>query len=277
MRRISATFLSIFCLFVLTLTGAAQQPALSPPGPSAPAPPTAPGLDAQSAAVLATCKTALGAGASAQILDSVIQATVSNPDNSSATPGTVTIKAKGTDMVRWEGTSGGKTYVTIAARGQQKHQVGSGWATDASANAIHQRMTHLPALLIGQEMARGDLWGQYVGQETLGGQTVHHVKLARVSTLGSPVDAQLTQNSEIDVFINTQTGLIAKIRFIHHSETDWRLGTPMEIYYDNYQTVNGMLIPYHQRTIISNSIKTDLNITSAQFNVGLADTVFQGN
>ncbi|MFZ0821522.1 MAG: hypothetical protein WAM91_15755 [Candidatus Acidiferrales bacterium] len=211
-------------------------------------------------------------------MDSVIQATVTNPDVSGSTPGTVTIKAKGTNMVRWEGTSGGgNSYVTIAARGQQKHQVGSGWASDASSNAIHQRLTHLPALMIGQEMARGDLWGQYVGEETVGGQTVHHVKLARVSTLGSPVDAQLTQNSEIDVFINTQTGLIAKIAYMHRTETDWRIGIPMEIYYDNYQTVNGMLIPYHQRTVIRNSIKTDLNITSVQFNVGLADSIFQGN
>jgi hypothetical protein len=278
MRRYLAACVLASCLFVF-LPACRAQSALPFPAPTPPTPasPVGPGLDAQSAAALASCKAALGAAVSAQIKDTIIQATISTPDDPNATTGTVTIESKGTDMVRWEGTNGGKSFVTIAAHGQLKHKAGSVWTSDASANAIHQRMTHLPALMIFQELARGDLSATLVAEETMNGHSVHHLTLVRVSNLGSPADAQLTKNSRMEVFIDSQTGLIAKIEYIHVSETDWRLGTPTEIFYDDYRAVNGMLIPFHQRTVINKTFTTDLNITSVQFNAGLADTEFKGN
>jgi hypothetical protein len=278
MRRYLAACVLVVSLFVLLPVCRAQSALPIPaPTPPAPASPLTPGLDAQSASVLASCKAALGAAVSAQITDTVIQATVTNPDDPNATSGTVTIKTKGTDMVRWEGTNGGKSFVTIAAHGQLKHKAGGVWASDASANAIHQRMTHLPALMVFQELARGDLSATHVAEETLNGHSVHHLTIVRVSNLNSPIDAQLTKNSRIEVFIDAQTGLIAKIEYIHVSSTDWRLGSPVEVFYDDYRTVNGMQIPFHQRTVINKNFTTDLQITSVQFNAGLADTEFKGN
>lgn len=277
-----------FVLFLVFLAGLvpgsraqsapqAQQAAQSPfAAPQTSVLPAAPGLDAQSIAVLNACKAALGAAVSARITDSVIQATVTDPANPTATPGTVTIKTKGTDMVRWEGSSNGKTFATISVHGQQRHQSGNGWVTDASANAIHQRLTHLPALMIGHELVRGELSAVYVAAETLNGREVHRIKLARVAPQGGPMGAQLTKNSEIEVFIDAQTNLIAKIAYIHLSTTDWRMGVPTEIFYDDYRPINGMMIPFRQRTVINKSLTTDLQITSVQFNAGLPDSDFKG-
>jgi hypothetical protein len=277
MRRYPAACVAILLFVALPASQAQQAP---PPPTSAPpvTAPTSPGLDAQSAAVLKACSATIGGTASAQITDTVTQATVSDPSNTSATPSTLTIRTKGANMVRWDTIVNGTTYSSISALGQQKNQnpKNGAWIMGPSANANHERILHNPALMIGQEIARNDLSAIYVAQETLDGRSVHHILLARVSQHNDLFDAQLTKNSEIELFIDSETNLITKIAYMHISETDMRMGIPVEVFYDSYKQVNGMMIPFAQRMVIYNQVKSVTQITSVQVNTGLADSIFQG-
>jgi hypothetical protein len=257
MRRSQLALLSVLCLFVIPILNAQQ-------------------LSSQAASVLSTCSAAMGSSVTSQIADSVMQGTVTNSATPDASAHNVVIKAKGTDQVRWEDDTNGNTSVVVVSHGVQKEQTSKGWQRMASANAIHQRMLHLPSLLVGQELARNDLSAAFVASETLNGRSVYHVTLSRVFNFNNGNDAKLTKDSQVDVFIDAQTNLVAKISYIHLSEVDWRVGFPVEIYYDNYQTVQGMLVPFHQRIVYNKSNTSDMTVTSVKFNNGLADTVFQG-
>jgi hypothetical protein len=131
-------------------------------------------------------------------------------------------------------------------------------------------------LLLAHELARSDLSLAYIGLEAVEGHQAHRVRVARVSNLGSPVDEQITKNSEIDLFVDAQTFLVLKVSYIHLSETDWRRGVPMEIYYDDYRNVDGVLVPFYQRKVFNGTPISEMRITSVAFNVGLADTDFEG-
>jgi hypothetical protein len=257
MRRSQLALLMVLILFVMPVLNAQQ-------------------LSSQAATVLSNCSAAMGSSATAQIADSVMQATVKNSATPDAASKTVTIKAKGTNELRWESEVNGSPSVIIESNGVQKQSTPKGWRRMASDNSIHVRMLHLPALLIGQELTRTDLAATYVDEEALNGRSVYHVTLTRVFNFQNGNDAKLTKDSQVDVFIDAQTNLIAKISYIHLSEVDWRIGFPVEIYYDNYQTVQGMLVPFHQRIIYNKGNTSDMVVTSVTFNNGLADTIFQG-
>lgn len=237
---------------------------------------TAPALSPQATVLLIQASSALGASSAASITDTVMQAFVTNSSDPGARPSAVTIKSKGSGMLRWESTISGKQSIVVSNRGTLREYNGTSWRTSPSANAIHQRMIHLPALLIAQENARADLAGSFIADETLNGRTVHHLKLSRISNVRTSLDAKLTKASEIELFVDAQTGLIAKISMIWLSDTDWRQGVPLEIYYDQYETVNGIKVPFYQRTVFNGQSTTEMRVTSVQCNVGLTDAEFQG-
>jgi hypothetical protein len=233
-------------------------------------------LSSQAATILSNCSAAMGSSATPQIADSVIQATVTNSATPDAAPNTVVIESKGTDQIRWADTTNGNSSVVVTSHGVQRQETAKGWHIMASANSIHQRMLHLPGLMIGQELVRTDLSAAFVAAETLNNRSVYHVTLIRVFNFQNGNDSKLTKDSQIDVFIDAQTNLIAKISYIHLSETDWRIGFPVEIYYDDYRPVQGMMVPYHQRTIFNHTNTSDMQISSLKFNNGLPDSDFQG-
>jgi TPR repeat protein len=47
-----------------------------------------------------------------------------------------------------------------------------------------------------------------------------------------------------------------------------------EIYFADYRSVSGMLVPFHQTVFIDGQLNTDFKLTSVTFNVGLSDSDF---
>jgi hypothetical protein len=232
--------------------------------------------DAQAVAVLNQALTAMGGQSVQTIQDTVVQATLTRPPSRGGTSGNVTITTKGPNKMRFDGSGGGKTSVVIFNSGTELRSKGSGWQTVPSANSDHQRVEHLPALMLAYELNRPDVSASYVGVETLEGQSVHHVLLARVSSLGNGLDETMTKNSQIDVWLDAKTMLVSKVAFLYLSETDWRVGLPMEIFYDSYQRVNGLLVPFHQKCLFDGQPLDDMQITSFAVNQAPNDSKFEG-
>jgi hypothetical protein len=260
-----------FLFLVIPLGAVAQQVGQTPTVP------TVPSLAPQAVTVLTNALNAMGGQALAGIQDSVIQVTSTPPANLNGTPGTATIKTKGAYLVRTDGVSGSKNASVIFNNGREFRQLGQGWVKAPAANAYQKRLEHLPALMLAYEIVRSDLSATYIGQETIASRAVYHVRLARVSQRGDGLDATFTTNSQLDVYVDTQTYLITKISFLYLFENDWRRGLPMEIYYDQYQTIDGLAVPFHQRYVFNGQPASELQITSATFNQGLADSLFGAN
>jgi hypothetical protein len=239
--------------------------------------PTAPTRDPQAMSVLSNALTALGGSAIAAIQDTVVQATFTPPQGHGAGPGTVTFKTKGANKIRSDASNGGATAVAIFNNGREFRTTPKGLTPAQSANADHKRIEHLPALMLAQELARTDFSATYVGKETVEGHNVNHIRLFRISNRNSAADAQLTKNSELNVFVDAQSSQIVKISFPYVAETDWRQSVPMEIYYDGYQTVNGIAVPFHVRTVFNGQPAGELQVTSVAVNQGTPDSIFNGS
>jgi hypothetical protein len=262
MRRFLAVA-SLLVLAVFPLTLFAQQS------------PTA-ARDPKAMAVLNNALAALGGSSIGAIQDSVVQATVTPPQGQAEGPGTATFKTKGT-KIRSDASSGSRTATSIFNNGREFRSSDHGMVPAHSANADHKRIEHLPALMLAQELVRGDFSATYVGQESLEGQTVDHVRVFRMSNRNPNADAQLTKNSELNIFVDTQTSQVVKISFPYVAENDWRQSLPMEIYYGQYQTVKGIAVPFHQRYFFNGQPAGELQVTSVAINQGTPDSVFNGS
>jgi hypothetical protein len=271
MRRYPAAFFLVFCLFFLTSPLAAQLPPKPLP------PPVVKGLDPQAMSILKAAFAAMSCQGAASIQDTVVQATVTPPASMGSDNGTATITTKGAAKLRTDGTLGSKSSSFIYNNGQELRYDGKAWHTAHSANAIHKRIEHLPALMLAYEISRSDLAAAYIGQETLEGRAVQHIRLARTSNDGTGADETLTRNSQLDVYVDAQTNQISRISFLYLSDTDWRRGLPMDIYYDGYSTVNGIAVPFHQRYFFAGRPNGELQINSVSVNQGPSDSLFKGN
>jgi hypothetical protein len=263
-RALAAAILSLLSVFPASLL--AQQGIQTPPIPA---------RDPQAMAVLRQTLAALGAQSVASIQDTVIHAATTPAPNSAGEPGTVTITTKGVRLIRIDGAGGTKNSSTIFNAGREMRSSDNGWLAAPAANANHKRIEHLPALMLAYEIARGDLSAAYVGEETIAARSVHHIRLARASQRGDAMDARLTAITELDVFVDAQTFLIAKIAFPHASEIDWRITFPVEIYYDQYQVVSGIAVPHRQRYFFNGRPVSELQITSVAINQGTPDSAFE--
>jgi hypothetical protein len=267
MRRSFAVAVLVF-LSALPSFSARQQT------PTAPTPPP---QDPKAVAILHQALAALGAQAVASIQDTVIQATITPPPNTGGTPGTITVKTKGTRLIRTDSSGGTKNSSVIFNAGREFRSADTGWRAAPAANSNHKRIEHLPALMLAYEIARGDVSAVYVAEETLNGNSIHHIRLARVSQRGDSLDAMLTGVTQLDVFIDAQTFLVAKVAFPYMSEIDWRISFPMEIFYDQYQIVSGIAVPYHQRFVFNGQPISEWKITSVAINQGTPDSTFEAN
>jgi hypothetical protein len=237
---------------------------------------TSPSRDPQAISFLQNALGAMGSQNATSIQDTLVMATTTPPADRGGSPVSVTIKTKGMNKIRADSASGGNNASVIYNKGREIHSSSNGWRTANSANAEHKRIEHLPALLLAYELARSDFSTAYVGQEALNGRSVQHLSLTRVSAIGTGVDDILTKNSRLDLFIDAQTFLIAKISFPYMATNDWRRGYPMEIFYDDYRNVNGLLVPFHQRYVYDGQPAGDMQFTSVAINQGLQDSDFEG-
>jgi hypothetical protein len=253
--RPALLFLSLLCL---TIVAAAQDP---------------PRRDPQAITVVQLAATNMGVARLATVEDSLVEATASLPGQPAE--GTITIKTKGADRMRWDGTKGGETHSEVISRGRPSRSTRDGWRSGPSSNSRNRRADHMPALLLTHELPRTEVSLTYVGLEEVEGRQAHRVRMARVSNLGNALDEQLTKNSELDLLIDAQTFLVLKVSFIHLSETDWRRGLPMEIYYGDYRSVDGVAVPFYQRREFNGTPISELRITSVRFNIGLPDSDFE--
>ncbi|GEM_PF-3074911 len=277
----SAVLVALFIVAATLLLPAAfaQQPALQlvqpapqpvPPPQGTPREPQLVQRDPQAVAILRQSIAAMG-GATVPLNDTVVQATVSNPSAGSA-PRPVTIKTLGGDRIRWD--AGGEAMVVSGGRGMRLK--GGQWTSAPALNARNRRVEHIPALLLMAELVRGEVSVAYLGEEAVDGRTTKQVRVARVAVTTGDYDRQLTKNSELDLFIDSQTFLLLKLSYTQPLAFDWREGVPMEVFYADYRNVAGLAIPFAQRSVLNGNVISELQIIGIQLNTGLVAAEFEG-
>jgi len=234
-----------------------------------------PKQDPQAVSVLHRSLAAMGAQVSSQALDTLVQATITSPNAPDAPGVPTTIETLGPDRFRIDSQTSKGTVSVVHDRGRYMRSSAAGWKQGPSANSMFKRPEHLPAVLLVYELDQKNLEMTYVGLETLGTASVHHIRLRRISALGNELDDQMTKNSQIDLFIDAQSFLLLKVSYPYFSKIDWRISKPMEIYYENYQNQSGIMVPFHQRAVFGGNPLYVLDVNSVAFNHGNAAADFE--
>jgi hypothetical protein len=265
-----ARVVGLFLLLAFPFVATAQQASLQPITP--------PVRDAQAMAVLTSALAAMGSQSAATIQDTVVQGTSTSPESQGANTGSVTIKTKGSQMVRSDSqSSAGQATSVIFNQGVEQRLTEKGWQNAPSANALHKRIEHLPALLLAYEVARNDMSARYIGTETVNGRLANHLRLIRVPVRSDYIAQQESKNSQLEVYVDSQTSQILKISYFQSSSADWRLGIHIQVAYSGYEISNGMAVPMLQQYFVENQPAGTFQITAVSVNQGLGDYVFKGN
>ncbi len=194
--------------------------------------------------------------------------------------GTATLKGTAIGQGRMDlSLSGGTRSEVIDA--SQAAPVGNWCGTDGTWHAMagHNLMTDptwfFPALLIGRALSTSSYAISPMDAETQNGIGVEHVQIYQQPNSSDSAAALLQSLSQIDIYLNSSTLLPVSISFNTHPDNDAGTNIPISIMYSNYQTSQGVQLPYHVQKYLNNGLILDLTIQSVQINTGLSSSDFQ--
>jgi hypothetical protein len=127
----------------------------------------------------------------------------------------------------------------------------------------------LPALSL-----QPSLLPSYLGIVDLGVGTVgftsnayRHLQSQLVFTsLTSQLSSNLAQQSTMDLGLDPVTLLPAVLAYTVHPDNGAQVQIAIEIHYSNYQTVNGVQVPFHIQRYVNGALQLDILLNSAQIN-----------
>jgi hypothetical protein len=228
------------------------------------------------AVALATNSVARLSG-SVQIADVTLTGTATRVAGSDTGSGTVTLKALGTSNSRIDLSLSNGTFSEIRTA-QSGAPQGQWLATSGSYNnmAPHNCMTDaawfFPSLSVLSQLSNPNVIATYIGQETKAEVPVYHLRLSIQSS--TDPTGLLQQLSAEDVYLNASTYLPVALVFQTHSDEDALTNVLVEVDFSNYQSVNGVLIPFRVQKSLNGSLFLDITIQAAVLNSGLAQSVF---
>jgi hypothetical protein len=261
LRSFASALVVLSCIFALR---ASAQEASTGAAPS----PNAASLASKSLAALR---------GTAQITDVTLIGTATRVAGSDTASGTVTLKALGTSNSRMDLSLSDGTFSEIRTA-QTGTPQGQWLAASGSYNnvAAHNCMTDaawfFPSLSVLSQLSNPNLVATYIGQETKVGVGVYHLRLS----IQSPTDPTglLQQLSAEDVYLSASTYLPVALVFQTHPDNDALTNVLVEIDFSNYQSINGVLIPFRVQKSLNGSLFLDITVQSAVVNSGLAQSVF---
>jgi hypothetical protein len=235
--------------------------------------------DPQAAAYVAQSVAAMTGGEA--ISDVSLSGTVTWTAGSDTENGTASLLALGTGESRMELSlsSGARSEIRDASTGTS---IGKWTAQDGSSGkfAFHNCQTDavwfFPAL---SSLTAGlNAIFAYVGQEVRNGETVQHLQSygyqpAQYSGHGPTLQLLSTE----DFYLDATTLLPSAITYNVHPDKDAGANLSVEVDFSDYQKVNGIAVPMHIQKYLQGTLTTDLTISGATFNSGIAISQFKIN
>jgi hypothetical protein len=117
----------------------------------------------------------------------------------------------------------------------------------------------------------------YIGQESLDGASVQHIRLNRVvpgDPTGTP-SAFVSHLSQTELYFDAQSFLPVAVMFNIHPDNNGSLDIPVEVKYSDYRSVGGLQIPFRIQQFVQFGLHIDIQLTNASLNSGLTTSQFQ--
>ena len=149
------------------------------------------------------------------------------------------------------------------------------WHPVAGHNLLTDPAWFFPAFLISRVLSTAAYVVSPADAETMDGTAVEHFAVYQQASQADP-NAELTQGlSRMDVYLDSSTLLPVATSFNMHPDSNALVNIPTEVKFSNYQSVQGVAVPYHIQKYIQNGLVLDVTLSGAQINAGLSGTDFQ--
>lgn len=257
-------------LLILTITGvtAAQQ---------SPQPTTAaPTRDPQAVSILQQAISAAGgAQALLAIQDFNASGTILYPSLLPPLSGTVTIQGKGPDQVRFDATvPQGKRSLVINHSVGVFNDIGSSTKVSfLNGSQFGLLIFALPRVNTPLVDAGADVTLE--GTEQILGSTAYKIKVTPSSLKGLERDQSLRKFQSYELLIDSTTSMVVALRHIYYPRETNVYALTREVAFGDYRQVGGVMFPFSITERIGGQTNWQVTLASANFNVGLTDTVFQ--
>ena len=256
-------------LSIVTFSTHAQQPSAAVTKD-----PTAVGLATRSLAALT--------GAS-QIADVTLTGTAMRIIGSDTGSGTVTLKALGTSSSRMDLNlaDGNFSEIRTSPNGAPQGQWlarGGVYNPIATHNCFTDAAWFFPALTVLSQESNPNLSITYFGQETKNGVSVQHLQFAlTVQRRFLVLVIRCSRSAPLTCTWIRPRCYRSRSLSNTHPDNNSLLNIPVEVDFSNYQSVNGIQVPYHIQKYLNGSLLLDMTIQTAALNSGLTVSAFSSD
>lgn len=200
----------------------------------------------------------------------VAHGTVKRPWIPDEVPRSVVIKSAGAALIRSE--RGGDTPSVSVSAGNRGHiQMEGKRQAHRYHTAASYKPGHIPALLCAAASSRPELTASYIGLETFGNASVHHVS---VSALATDDDvARLT--SEFHLFIDAASFVVVAMTHRVFAPDALENHSEMKVVYSDYRRIDGLLMPFRMARYDNGQLLEEVVFASVAINVSISPAEFQ--
>ena len=80
--------------------------------------------------------------------------------------------------------------------------------------------------------------------------------------------------SSIQIYLDAASLLPVEFAFNSHTDADATYDIPIQVFFSNYQSFQGIQIPTHIQKFVTGTLAFDIAVKTANVNSGLLDSIF---
>jgi hypothetical protein len=189
--------------------------------------------------------------------------------------GPVTLRGKGAGEFRLDAAlpEGTRSWSVSHGMGQLTKADGTAKSIPGH-NAINSGALTLPYLWLAAVASSPQTTVTSLGTVEVNGVETAAIRVQPHYAASFDPRGTLAQLTTRDFFIDPQTLQIVKMEIVTHPVKTFSVSLPEDIYFSNYQRVNGVMVPFTIAETINGQTIWTITLSSIQFNSGLTDTVF---
>lgn len=188
----------------------------------------------------------------------------------------IVLKTKGTGRVRLELQWPSGITIRILNSGEAVMQRPDGTMRRLLMNNTYsERVSHIPAFSLLAENAAQTVELEQISDKLVGAERRNVIALSVVPT-ADPDQAKLFREQTRTTFeIDSTSGLVIRIGHPLAAEKNSNVLQQTEIEYSDYRTVEGVAVPFRQKSYADGKLESELVLDSMSFKVQLADSEFE--
>ncbi len=144
-------------------------------------------------------------------------------------------------------------------------------------HSFEQSLTAQSALFplpwIAAKLADKDLQVNSLGMESIENVSCRHLRLSRAWQSDKALRAY-ARFTETDLWLDSNTGLPAKLSFERRKGWGAVPAIPISIEYSDYRMVDGIQYPFHIKQYVNGTLWADIHVQNVRFNAGVAASEF---